>query len=485
MNRVRSVVQARASVQRRASAPVQAPAPVSMQQRIGNAAATALPHISQSAPAWAAQTRLAISSPGDSAEREAEAIGRQVARMPSPQSSATASDTAAKHVAGSAPTTLARRPLVRVNSGTASAATALLRQAAPRLQRQTRADGSPTHASREVSREIAAEQQAGEALPGKVKQFMEPRFGADFARVKIHTDARAAKLANQVQAQAFTVGEHIFFAAGQFNPDTDEGRELLAHELTHTIQQGGARQSASSSAPRGSATMLERPTTSAALAALAPTSATQASARLPSTLARTPTVRMNAAQTIQRWGLPGIQTVLDFFADKARYIPGYTLLTVILAFNPISGRTVERSGVNILRALVECIPAGPLLVQVLEANGLLQRGGAVAEREFGRLTGAVSDLSSAFSRFIDSLGARDLLSPSGVWDRAKRMFTEPIERLIAAGTTLVGVILELVKQAVLQPLARLAQSTRAWDLLCAVLARNPITGEAVPRNAQT
>jgi hypothetical protein len=68
---------------------------------------------------------------------------------------------------------------------------------------------------------------------------MEPRFGQDFSGVRVHTDARAAASAGAVRAHAYTVGSNIAFAAGAYSPRTAAGQRLLAHELTHTIQQQG------------------------------------------------------------------------------------------------------------------------------------------------------------------------------------------------------------------------------------------------------
>jgi Domain of unknown function (DUF4157) len=79
---------------------------------------------------------------------------------------------------------------------------------------------------------------AGAPLGADVRAFMEPRFGRDFSGVRIHTDASAAASAAAVQARAYTVGSNIAFAAGAYSPGTAAGRRLLAHELTHTIQQG-------------------------------------------------------------------------------------------------------------------------------------------------------------------------------------------------------------------------------------------------------
>jgi hypothetical protein len=69
---------------------------------------------------------------------------------------------------------------------------------------------------------------------------MEPRFGRDLSGVRIHTDTTAARAARMLSAEAFTVGQHIHFGENQYRPDTPSGRRLLAHELTHTIQQGSA-----------------------------------------------------------------------------------------------------------------------------------------------------------------------------------------------------------------------------------------------------
>lgn len=80
----------------------------------------------------------------------------------------------------------------------------------------------------------------GQPLDAGTRAFMEPRFGFDFSRVRVHTDARAAESAQAVNALAYTVGRDVVFGTGQYAPETSEGRRLVAHELTHTIQQAGA-----------------------------------------------------------------------------------------------------------------------------------------------------------------------------------------------------------------------------------------------------
>jgi hypothetical protein len=82
-------------------------------------------------------------------------------------------------------------------------------------------------------------QTPGQPLDPDTRAVMEARFGRNFRDVRVHTDALAAQSAREVYAHAYTVGQHIVFDSGQYRPQTAEGRQLLAHELAHTIQQHG------------------------------------------------------------------------------------------------------------------------------------------------------------------------------------------------------------------------------------------------------
>jgi len=104
-----------------------------------------------------------------------------------------------------------------------------------------RAGGEPA-ANEDVLAQLSDGGSGGSSLPQPVRGFMETRFGADFGGVRVHADARAAALSGQLSAQAFTVGRDIYFGSQQFQPNAPSGRELIAHELTHAIQQGGAAQ---------------------------------------------------------------------------------------------------------------------------------------------------------------------------------------------------------------------------------------------------
>jgi hypothetical protein len=81
----------------------------------------------------------------------------------------------------------------------------------------------------------------GSPLPDELRADVEARFGTDFSAVRVHADGEAGKLNRDLRARAFTHGSDIYFGAGRYDPDSSAGRRLLAHELTHVVQQTGGR----------------------------------------------------------------------------------------------------------------------------------------------------------------------------------------------------------------------------------------------------
>lgn len=94
---------------------------------------------------------------------------------------------------------------------------------------------------------LASLEAGGEPLPAKTLQRMEQAFGRDFSAVRVHRDAASGEMSTQLRAHAFTHGSHVFFNAGMFDPEGSAGKRLLAHELTHVVQQGEAAERASRS----------------------------------------------------------------------------------------------------------------------------------------------------------------------------------------------------------------------------------------------
>ncbi|PPT06367.1 hypothetical protein CKA32_000478 [Geitlerinema sp. FC II] len=138
----------------------------------------------------------------------------------------------------------------------------LARQALKQLQRQygnryvqrvvelARQSNDNTDVAPEIEAAIERKQGSGQALDNGVRHQMESAFGVDFRRVNIHTDTESDLLNRSLEARAFTVGSDIFFSQGEYAPGSSSGRELLAHELTHVVQQSsGVRRKLTVSQP--------------------------------------------------------------------------------------------------------------------------------------------------------------------------------------------------------------------------------------------
>lgn len=299
----------------------------------------------------------------------------------------------------------------------------------------------------------------GSSLPGPVATAISTSLAVDTSPVRVHADANAAETAQMFGARALTVGPHVFLGRGERATDLP----LMAHEVAHVVQQRGAPRVQLWG--RSSSDSYEHEAHRASAAVVA---------RQPFTVSQRTQPRM------QRLGL---SDVLDWLADKANNIPGFRMFTVVIGVNPINGATVERSGANILRAAVEFIPGGHLIVEALDKYGVFEKAGAWLEQQIATLGMTGRMFLDALKEFIHSLGWSDLLHPGRVWDRAKEIFTRPIKQLIDFFVGLAVGILKLIKEAILKPLAKLAEGTPAWDLLLQVLGENPITNEPVPRSA--
>ncbi|MEH1919288.1 eCIS core domain-containing protein [Nostoc sp.] len=132
----------------------------------------------------------------------------------------------------------------------------------PLVQRQ---GGGRTAATSELETSIQQARGNGQPLADDIKQPMEQAFGADFGGVRVHTDAQSNRLNESIQARAFTTGQDVFFRQGEYSPGSDAGKELLAHELTHVVQQNGSAVQPKSLyvAPKENKLQTKVPTTSA------------------------------------------------------------------------------------------------------------------------------------------------------------------------------------------------------------------------------
>lgn len=123
------------------------------------------------------------------------------------------------------------------------------------------ADGLPSAGASVTARlreSIDRSRGGGRPLPGALRSGLETAFGADFATVRIHADAQAAALAGSIHARAFATGRDIYFGAGHYDTESETGRRLLAHELTHVLQQGAAPSAAPAALARAPLDAVQR-----------------------------------------------------------------------------------------------------------------------------------------------------------------------------------------------------------------------------------
>lgn len=165
------------------------------------------------------QAKLTVNQSGDMYEQEADRVAEQVMRMPDPA-------VVQRQTNSSAPLNALQRKCAECE-----------KEEQDQLQR-TDAGIGPSLAPPVVHEVLRS---PGQPLDAATRAFFEPRFDRDFRQVRVHTDTRAAESARAVNAAAYTVGRDVVFAAGQHAPQTADGKRLLAHELTHVVQQTNSR----------------------------------------------------------------------------------------------------------------------------------------------------------------------------------------------------------------------------------------------------
>lgn len=175
------------------------------------------------------QTKLIVNEPGDEHEQEADRVAEQVMRMAAPVH--------APPMDLTAPVSLQPKCAC---GGTCDKCQANRKEEDHDDHEELhRSPADASHLGQATAPPIVEEvlRSPGEPLNPETRAFMEPRFGRDFGGVRIHTDSAAASSAESVNAQAYAVQNHIAFGANQYSPSSDSGKTLLAHELTHVVQQ--------------------------------------------------------------------------------------------------------------------------------------------------------------------------------------------------------------------------------------------------------
>ena len=295
------------------------------------------------------------------------------------------------------------------------------------------------------------------------QRVLESSYRTDLNSVRVHDDSHGQDLARSLSARAVTYGNHIFLGPGERQSDL----RLMAHETAHVLQQQAAPV-VHLWAPGEASNSYEHEAHRAADAVM----------------------RHESFNVQQRTAQPqaqrlGMSDALNYFADKANMIPGFRMFTIVIGMNPINGAGVDASPGNIVRAIVEFLPGGGLVVQALENSGVFDKVGNWVAGQLKSLGMVGSSFKTAITDFLKSLSWKDIFNLGGVWERAKSIFTTPVSQLISFVKGLISGIIQFIKDAILKPIAKLAEGTEGYALLKGILGKDPITGEPVPRTAET
>jgi hypothetical protein len=187
---------------------------------------TAKPNVPFFAPAI--QKKLSVGASNDSYEAEADTVADKVMRMTEPQQ---------RNVSHSG--SLVQRKCAACEQEEKLRMKPLAESISSLIQKSPTENSGESQASSHVENQINSSKGGGSVMDHSTKSFMESRFGTDFSGVRIHTGSQAVQMSRELNAQAFTVGNDVYFNEGKYSPNSDSGKHLLAHELTHTVQQGG------------------------------------------------------------------------------------------------------------------------------------------------------------------------------------------------------------------------------------------------------
>lgn len=332
-----------------------------------------------------------------------------------------------------------------------------------RKQEGIQVDDVSPRSSIDLNQKLTSTRGKGNKLPQGLMTEMSGKMGADFSSIKVHTDSDAVQMNRQLKARAFTSGSDIYFNDGQYQPETEEGRHLIAHELTHTIQQGGGEQGQSVNNNVVQPSLLD-------------SVASSLSNRL-----------RDAAEWVGESLSEGLSWLRNQLSPMVSSLPGYGLFTVFMGHDPITGNAVQRSGRNFINHGLDIIPNGHEYKQKLEEEGALDEAAAWIDTELAKLNLSVEDILEQFSMFWDSLGLSDVRNPGRVFDRLVNIFEGPINRLVSFAINLARKFLEIVKNYLLGKLREFVENQESptwYPLLTVVLGNDPIMDKEVERNGE-
>lgn len=241
----------------------------------------------------------------------------------------------------------------------------------------------------------------GRPLDTDARQYMESHIGFDFRNVRVFTDSRAAVSARSLKARAYTVGSNIVFAPGMFKPETSSGRKLLAHELTHVVQQSPAE-------------------------------------------ARKPAGITPAPRKVQR------SSLLPAWAEeKIRKFPGYDLFCTLIGKDLTTWTDKPSQPKDILREIVLLVGGEEAWKRIEEVAGALESAWNWLKQELADNHLTLTDFKALVDKAVDSIHLRDLADIDAAVERVKGFFKPSYDAAIAVGKKAINKFFEIAVKAVM------------------------------------
>jgi len=266
----------------------------------------------------------------------------------------------------------------------------------------------------------------GAPVPPAVRTTIEPHLGVSLAGVEVHTGRDAQQAAGSLGARAFTHGSHIYLNRGESPFDL----RLMSHEAAHVVQQGAAVQR-----------------------------------------------QLGAGEGEDVQLLPDF--ILDRLASYARHIPGYTLFTVIIGFNPLNGARVERNAMNLVEGLMGLVPFGTAIFDKLTELGVIQDAFDFIERQLATFDLSLERLERTIEAAWDDMDFIRLDPFDYNIGVLRRHFGALVDDVRGFAGSVVDRIIELIKEAAIGVAEGLLADNAAWDLIKKILHYDPLRGEPV------
>lgn len=393
------------------------------------------------------QPKLTVNPPGDKYEQEADAVASAAMHTPAPlpqpdanrgsiQRTATDEEPIQRQTPEEDPCPRCQQNVLqRVAANEES----VQRQATEEKTLQRKGEGSPG-----VSPSTAAtihNPGSGAPLSPSIRHRVEPHVGANLSGVRVHTGPSAHRAAASLNARAFTHSNHIFLNRSE----SSQNLGLMAHESTHVVQQGAVpiqRQSLGAGSNSKTASSTPSPT-----------------------------------PNIQR-SLLGID--LEDFAEYADRIPGYPLFIVLIGYNPLTGRNVERNATNVIRGLMSLLnPLGTYVFDKLVELEILQRAFTWVDEELDKFDLSIERIERLLNEAWEEMDFVRLDPIDYNTAVLERKFNGLLTDVKNFADSLVDGLIDFIKEAAIDFAEPLLAENRAWALIKKILHYDPLRDEAV------